>query len=297
MTMHLPIMLFLVPFFIGVSMPMLSAKRKALCHPVALVATMLMVIIAVLNLGVVMRHGSIEYALGGWDAPIGIAWLNDALAAIMGLTISAIAFLSLLYNRVIVARDLASNSAYYTLILVMPSGLVGIVFAADLFNVFVFLEVSALTAYALVGASGGKALVFAFRYLLLGSFGATLYLLGLSHIYVATGSLNMADLALRIPELINSTAVVGGFIYMFLGLSIKMALIPLHSWLPDAYSTAPSSVAPLLASTITKVALVVWVRIEYTMIAPSLEVAHVPVLVLLEEIGVFAALIGGGHWL
>jgi multicomponent Na+:H+ antiporter subunit D len=290
---NLPILLFLVPFFIGVSMPMLTAKRKHLCQPVTLGAMTLMVIIALLNLRFVLIHGPVEYALAGWDAPIGIAWLNDALAALMALTISLIALVSLVYNRTIVEKDLATNSAYYTLILIMLSGLVGIVFAADLFNVFVFLEVSALTGYALVGASGGKALVFAFRYLLLGSFGATLYLLGLSHVYVATGTLNMADLALRIPELITSTAVAGGLIYMFLGLSIKMALIPLHSWLPDAYSTAPSSVAPLLASTITKVALVVWVRIEYSLIAPNLEVAHVPVLVLLEELGVIAALVGG----
>lgn len=293
MSNNLPILLFLVPFFTGVSMPIITAGRRHLCQPIALGAIILMVVLALLNLRFVHMHGPVEYALGGWSAPIGIAWLNDALAALMAVTISVIALLSLLYNRVIVDNDLAKNGQYYTLILVMLSGLVGIVFAADLFNVFVFLEVSALTGYALVGASGGKALVFAFRYLLLGSLGATLYLLGLSHIYVVTGTLNMADLAQRIPELITSTAVAGGLIYMFLGLSIKMALIPLHSWLPDAYATAPSSVAPLLASTITKVALVVWVRIEYSLIEPTVEVGHVPVLTLLEELGVLAAVVGG----
>ncbi len=103
----------------------------------------------------------------------------------------------------------------------------------------------------------------------------------------------MADLAVRIPEILTSTAVVSGLIYIFLGLSIKMALIPLHSWLPDAYVNAPSAVSPLLASTVTKVALVAWVRIEYSLIAPNVEVGHVPVLVVLEELGVLAALIGG----
>ena len=91
----------------------------------------------------------------------------------------------------------------------------------------------------------------------------------------------------------TSTAVVSGLIYIFLGLSIKMALIPLHSWLPDAYENAPSAVTPLLASTVTKVALVAWVRIEYLLIAPGVEISHVPVLVLLEELGVLAALVGG----
>lgn len=293
MNAHLPILIFLVPFFMGVSMPILTAKKRHLCAPITLAVLIAMVILAAMNLHAVVTHGPTEYALGGWQAPLGIAWLNDTVAAIMVLTLCFVSLVSVLFGQYVVSKEHSRSGPYYTLILIMLSGLVGIVFAADLFNVFVFLEVAAITGYALVGASGGKGLVYAFRYLLLGSLGATLYLLGLSHIYVATGTLNMADLAVRIPELITSTAVAGGLIYMFLGLSIKMALIPLHSWLPDAYSSAPSSIAPLLASTITKVALIVWVRIEYSLIAPNVEVNHVPVLVLLEEVGVIAALIGG----
>jgi multicomponent Na+:H+ antiporter subunit D len=293
MSSHLPILIFLVPFFMGVSMPILTVKRRSVCPDITLATVIVMFVLAISNLYVVQTQGPIEYALGGWSAPVGIAWVNDSIAAIVVLTVSVVAMLSLIYGRLVITSDLKKSVPYYTLILVMISGLVGIVFAADLFNVFVFLEVAALTGYALVGAGGGKAQVYAFRYLLLGSFGATLYLLGLSHLYVATGTLNMADLAERLPGLMTSTAVVGGLIYIFLGLSIKMALIPLHSWLPDAYANAPSAVTPLLASTVTKVALLAWVRIEYSLIAPNAEVSHVPVLVLLEELGVIAALIGG----
>jgi multicomponent Na+:H+ antiporter subunit D len=293
MSSHLPILIFLVPFFMGISMPILTAKRPSLCPGITLGTVIVMFVLAIANLYSVQTEGPTEYALGGWTAPIGIAWLNDSIAAIVVLTVSVVALLSLIYGRLVVTSDLAKSVPYYTLILIMISGLVGIVFAADLFNVFVFLEVAALSGYALVGAGGGKAQVYAFRYLLLGSFGATLYLLGLSHLYAVTGTLNMADLAIRLPGLMTSTAVVGGLIYIFLGLSIKMALIPLHSWLPDAYTNAPSAVTPLLASTVTKVALVAWVRIEYSLIAPNIEVSHVPVLVLLEELGVIAALIGG----
>ena len=128
---------------------------------------------------------------------------------------------------------------YYTLILLLLAGLTGIVFAADLFNVFVFLEVVALSAAALIGMAGGKALVFAFRYLILASIGATFYLLGVSFFYAATGTLNMADLAQRMPALLDSKAVIVGLVFMFIGLGIKMALMPLHGWLPDAYSYAP----------------------------------------------------------
>lgn len=293
MSSNLPIFLFLVPFFMGVSMPIVTAKRKHLCPRITLGSFAIMVLIAVANLLYVLKEGRVEYAFGGWTAPIGIAWLNDSLAAVVALTVSFVAFLSMIYERLVVTSDLGKNSSYYTLILIMVSGLIGIVFAADLFNVFVFLEVAALTGYALVGAGNGRSLVYAFRYLLLGSLGATLYLLGLSHLYVATGTLNIADLADRLPELMTSTAVAAGFIFMFLGLSIKMALIPLHSWLPGAYTNAPSAITPLLASTVTKVALVAWIRIEYLLIAPNVDASNVSVLFLLEELGVFAALVGG----
>jgi multicomponent Na+:H+ antiporter subunit D len=293
MSSQLPILLFLVPFATAVAMPLLFAKRRSWCKPLATGAVTAMVVLAILNLRVVLREGPVEYALGGWAAPVGIAWLNDPLAAIVVLTMSAVALLSLIYGRLVVPSRLDESVQYHTLILLFISALVGVVFAADLFNVFVFLEVAALTGYALVSAGGSQALVYAFRYLLLGSFGATLYLLGVSYLYAATGTLNMADLATRLPELMTSTAVVSGLTFVFLGLSIKMALVPLHGWLPGAYANAPEAVAPLLASTITKVALVAWVRIEYSIIAPDAEVSRVPVLVLLEYIGILAAIIGG----
>jgi len=293
MSSQLPILLFLVPFVTGVALPILCKKRPAWCQSLTTGAVSVMVILSVFNLRVVLREGPIEYAFGGWAPPVGIAWLNDSFAAIVVLTVSVVALLSLIYGRLVVPSRLDKSVLYYTLTLSFMSALVGIVFAADLFNVYVFLEVGALTSYALVSAGGGKALVHGFRYLLLGSFGATLYLLGVSYLYVATGTLNMADLATRLPELISSTAVVGGLIFVFLGLSIKMALVPLHGWLPGAYANAPQAVAPLLASTITKVALVAWVRIEHTIIGPGVEVGRVPVLVLLEDIGILAAIIGG----
>ena len=210
MNSQLPILLFLVPFVTAVSMPILCGKRRSWCEPLTIGAVSIMVVLAVLNLRAVLSGGAIEYALGGWTAPLGIAWLDDPLAAIMALTMSVVALLSLLYGRVVITPSLEKSVQYYTLVLLFISSLIGIVFAADLFNVFVFLEVAALTGYALVGANGGKSLVYAFRYLLLGSFGATLYLLGVSYLYAATGTLNMTDLATRIPDLITSTAVVSG---------------------------------------------------------------------------------------
>ena len=90
----------------------------------------------------------------------------------------------------------------------------------------------------------------------------------------------------------TSKAIVGGLIFMFLGLAIKMALMPLHGWLPDAYTHAPEAISPLLASLVTKVALIAWVRIMFWVVGPSAEIEHVPVLTLIEELGAIAAVVG-----
>jgi multicomponent Na+:H+ antiporter subunit D len=181
---------------------------------------------------------------------------------------------------------------FYTLVLLLIASLIGMVFAGDLFNLFVFLEVSALCAYALVGLAGGKALVAGFRYLILGTFGASLYLLGVGYLYAETGTLNMADLAQRLPPLVTSKAIAVGVLFMFIGLGIKMALVPLHGWLPDAYTYAPDRVSPMLASLVTKVALYGWIRIMFWVLGVHAVVYQIPILLLVGVLGALAALIG-----
>lgn len=293
MSEHAPAILFLLPFLTAISLPMVGLKRREWCRPMALAAVFAMSPVALANLLVVLNHGEIRYAFSGWAAPIGIEWVADGLASVVMVLVSFLALLALIYAGPTSPRTLGPRIVpYYTLILLLISALTGIVFAGDLFNVFVFLEVAALSGYALIGVAGGKALVSAFRYLILGTLGASLYLLGVGYFYAATGTLNMADLAQRVPALVTSKAIVGGLIFMFLGLAIKMALMPLHGWLPDAYTHAPEAVSPLLASLVTKVALIAWVRIMFGVVGPETEIEHVPVLTLLEELGAIAAVVG-----
>ncbi len=293
MSRHLPVLLFLLPFLTALVLPMVGLARRAWCRPLALAAVAGMFVLALVNVAVVLRHGTTRYDFGGWAAPIGVEWVNDGLACLVMATVGFLALIAMIHAGPTTPPSLAGREApYYTLILLLLSGLTGIVFAADLFNVFVFLEVAALSAYALVGVAGGRALVSAFRYLMLGTMGSALYLLGVAYFYAATGTLNMMDLAERVPALITSKAIVGGLIFMFLGLGIKMALMPLHSWLPDAYTYAPDSVSPFLASLSTKVAVLAWTRIMFWVVGPTAEIEHVPVLTLLEELGAIAAVAG-----
>ncbi len=294
MSDHLPVLLFLLPFLTAISLPVIGLTHREWCRPMALAAVLGMNGLAVANVMVVLKHGAIRYSFSGWAAPIGIEWVDDGLASLVMVNISFLTLMALIHAGPIPPPSLGGRRVvpYHTLLLLLISALTGIVFSADLFNVFVMLEVAALSGYALIGVAGGKALVSAFRYLVLGTLGATLYFLGVAYIYAATGTLNMMDLAEHVPALITSKAIVGGLIFMFLGLGIKMALMPLHSWLPDAYTHAPESVAPLLASLITKVVVVVWIRIMFWVVGPHAEIDHVPVLIFLEELGAIAAVAG-----
>ena len=213
----------------------------------ALAAACAMCIAALTNLYVVLEHGATRYALGGWPvgtskgaSPIGIEWVNDGLASVMLAALSFLASVCLTYGGHLLPSSLGGRvSLYYTLILLLISGVTGIVLAGDIFNVFVFLELAALSAYALVGVAGGKALVAAFRYVILGTLGASFYLLGVVFLYAVTGTLNMADLSGQLSssrELLTSKAVIAGSSFIFIGLGIKMALFPLHGWLPGAYT-------------------------------------------------------------
>lgn len=293
MTQHLPALLFCIPLLTAISMPMVGLRHRGWCRPMALAAVCAMSVTAVANLLVVLNFGEIRYAFGGWAPPIGIEWVADGLASVMMVAICLIASICLIYGGTVSPLPAGGRVVlYYTLILLLLSGLTGAVFAADLFNVFVFLEVVALSVSALVGMAGGKALVFAFRYLILASIGATFYLLGVSFFYAATGTLNMADLAQRVPALLASKAVIGGLVFMFIGLGIKMALMPLHGWLPDAYSHAPDAVSPLLSALVTKVSLLVWVRILYWAVGAGTELETTQILRLVWVSGALASVVG-----
>ena len=293
MMRHLPAIIFLLPLALAICMPLLGMRKQAWCRPLAIIAMAVMALVALVNFVGVVQTGSIHYEFGGWAAPVGIEWVNDGLASVMIMALSVMALVCVIFISSVLFPNLGTRVVhFYTLVLLLVAGLVGIVFAGDLFNLFVFLEVSALCGYALVGLAGGKALVAGFRYLILGTFGASLYLLGVGYFYAETGTLNMADLALRIPDLVSSKAVAVGILFMFIGLGIKMALVPLHGWLPDAYTYAPDRVTPMLASLVTKAALLGWVRILFWVLGAKAVIFQIPVLFLVGFLGAVAALIG-----
>jgi multicomponent Na+:H+ antiporter subunit D len=183
------------------------------------------------------------------------------------LIVSTISTVALPFARDSVEQEVREDrvSLFYTAWMLCLTGLLGIVITGDAFNVFVFLEISSLSSYVLISLGGERrALMAAFRYLIMGTIGATFILIGVGLLYAMTGTLNMMDLAERIPAVADTRTVKVAFGFLTVGIGIKMALFPLHAWLPNAYAYAPSAVAAFLAGSATKVAVYVWLRFFFT---------------------------------
>jgi multicomponent Na+:H+ antiporter subunit D len=293
MSHQLPAILFLLPLFAAISMPVVCLRHRHWSQPISVAILVAMVLVSILNLHNVVHHGEVRYVFSGWTVPFGIEWVADGLASIILVLLSILSLLGVMFAGSTSPKALGGRIVhYYILILLLISALTGIVFSRDLFNLFVFLEVAAISSYALVGVAGGRALFAAFRYLILGTLGASFYLLGVSYLYAVTGTLNMADLADKLPLLLNSKALVAGLLFMFIGLGIKMALVPFHVWMPGAYTYAPDSISPILASLVTKVALLAWVRISFWVLNASIVIYDIPILVIVAVLGALAAVIG-----
>ena len=217
------------------------------------------------------------YKMGGWDPPHGISYIIDGLNAPVLLLITAMAVLCTLYGLPAVAAEVEpkKRAPFYGAFMLCVAGLLGMVVTGDAFNVFVFLEVSSISTYVLVamGASRDRrALAASYNYLILGSIGATFFVIGIGFLYMETGTLNMADMARILADLGGgSRAALVGFGFIIIGLGLKLAMFPLHMWLPGAYAYAPSFVTIFLASTATKAALYLMLRFTFTVFDPSFE--------------------------
>lgn len=208
----------------------------------------------------------IHYELGGWAPPWGIEYRIDALNAFVALIVCLIASCSALYAGKSVLQEIPEHliPMFYAAFQLCFLGLLGIALTGDIFNVFVFLEISSLASYALIAlGKNRKALTASFHYLVLGTLGATFFLIGVGLAYAATGTLNMDDMAMKLPNVENIQMVHTAFALIVVGIALKAAIYPLHLWLPNAYSYAPSVVSIFLSATATKVAIYVLIRTLY----------------------------------
>ena len=295
MIAHLPALQVVIPLISAPLCALLPAGRAVWLA--AMTASWLAFLMAALLLNQVLAHGPISYLMGSWPVPWGIEYRVDALNAYMLLIVAGIGAIVMTFGRVIVESRirLPENKQpwFYTAYLLCLTGLLGITITGDAFNVFVFLEISSLSSYVLISIGRDRrALTAAYQYLIMGTIGATFILIGIGLLYVMTGTLNMGDLAARIPAVADTRTVRAAFAFLTIGVSLKLALFPLHLWLPNAYAYAPSVVTAFLAATATKVAVYVLLRFFFTIFGAkfSFEAMQLDkVLLPLALVGIFSA--------
>lgn len=258
-------------------------RRGSLAWFVAVLVSWTLPLISASLMLQVITEGPISYAMGGWEPPWGIEYRVDVFSAFILLLISCIGAIIMPYAEQSVASEIESDQQawFYTLYLLCMAGLLGIVITNDAFNAFVFLEISSLATYTLIAlGKDRRALLAAFQYLIMGTMGATFYVIGIGLLYTVTGTLNLTDMAERIGDIETSRPVLAALAFLTVGISLKLALFPLHVWLPNAYAYAPSFATAFLAATATKVAVYLLIRFyfgvfDFDKAFTNLPVAHV----------------------
>lgn len=260
---------------------------------VAMAGSTVALVVSVLLLNQVMTTGTISYAFGDWAPPWGIEYRVDAANALVLLIVSAISTVVLAFAATSVGKEVSEDrqSLFYTAYMLCLTGLLGIAITGDAFNLFVFLEISSLSSYVLVAMGRDRrALTAAFQYLVMGTIGATFILIGVGLLYMMTGTLNMADLAARLPEVNGTRTVRAAFSFLVVGIGLKVAMFPLHLWLPNAYAYAPSAVTAFLAATATKVAVYVMLRFWFTVFGADYELLAITSTAIFLVLAVIAVL-------
>ena len=214
----------------------------------------------------VSNIGPVTYQMGSWPAPYGIELRIDSLSALLLLIVSGASTIALIGGRTSLMSAISADREhfYYAAWLLALAGLTGIVISADAFNIFVFMEIASLASYVLIsGGPDRRALPAVFKYLIMGTIGATFYLIGIGLIYMMTGTMNLADMEARIHDVADQRPILVAAGFITVGLALKAAIFPLHAWLPNVYTYAPHITIVFLAACATKVALYVLLRFDF----------------------------------
>lgn len=294
MSEHAAILIVVLPLTASLLNTIISLWRRDLCYWVVVGTLCACVLLSVNIMDTVVNGGAVRYRLGGWEPPWGIEYAIDHLNAFMAIIVSFISFIVAIYSKKSIEQELPADKVpyFYTIYLLLTVGLLGITVTGDVFNIYVFLEISSLAGYALIAIGDDRASIASFNYLIMGTIGACFYLLGVGYLYIVTGSLNMSDLARLLPDMYHSKVVQAAFAFFTVGVAIKIALFPLHTWLPNAYTHAPSTVSAFAASTMTKVGAYIMIRIMFTVFQPHFSTEIIPMAAMLGWAAAVAVICG-----
>jgi proton-translocating NADH-quinone oxidoreductase chain M len=257
-----PVLLIIIPLGFAFAIPLFGFISKKIVRFIPFIALLSNLIISLKLLPRVLEH-PVHVMIAGFAPPFGINLVAGPVGILFAILISLVGLLVSIYAFDYIREDIQEK--YHILYLLLLTGATGVVLTGDIFNLFVFFEILCIASYALVAYFGDKAgIEAAVKYLIQGALGSGFILIGIGLLYGRFGTLNMADIAGNIRS-VHSISIFVPFAFLITGFGVEAAIFPLNSWLPDAHSSAPSSISAILSGIAIEVGLYAMVRVVFTL--------------------------------
>ncbi len=268
---HLPIAVILIVLVTGLMVPLFGRRHLRFIHTAIFITSCVASLLALISFTEVLHHGSFAYRFGGWAQSVGVEFMVTPLTAGMALLVTGLSTVILVYAfadiPAVVKRRVTPG--YYTLVMLMVFGMLGMVYTNDLFNMYVFMEILSISSCAIVTITREPDNLYAgLKYLIIGTIGSITVLFGVALLYMVSGTLNISANGELFPRLwqLYPTNTRMAVAMMLTGFGIKAAVFPMHTWLPDAHSVAPAASSALLSGLVVKVYLVGAVKVLFNVV-------------------------------
>ena len=290
---NIPVLIVLCPLCAALLNLLLNRISEKLGKAVIVLSTAASFVMSVILLIQVVQNGTIHYHMGNYEMPLGIEFVIDTVNGLIIVMASLIGFMTMLFsdNFGYKFNTRLTKGAANTVLALLMVGLYGMTLTGDVFNLYVFLEITSLSAYCLIAMGGDRGVFAAYRYLLVGTVAATFYLMGVAILYGCTGSLNMADMADYLNKGSYDNAMLLAICFLVAAFGIKMALFPFHGWQPSAYSYAEAGAAPLITGVMGKIPALAMFRYLYCVYGTDFKYFNT-ILIVIGIFSVFGMLYG-----
>lgn len=291
MSDQLIILAVVYPLFVGVTTALMPSREKVL----ALWGMFHLGVANFVSLGLLLQtltESEVTYHLSGWAPPLGIELRATVFSGLISWLISVVALIGFVGGRDTWKDQIGERLPHFlALFFLLVAAFQGLCLSNDAFNLYVMLEISSLATYGLIAFGGGRAYLATFHYIVMGTIGASFYLIGVGYLYIKTGTLNISDLARILAGVTWSEAYILALGFLIIGLLLKMAVFPLHLWLPNAYTYAPDATSILVAPLSTKLAVFLMFRVMFDIFGGVID-DNIPswslFMVLLASFGILA---------
>jgi len=261
-----PVLLIVIPLGLAFAVPFFGFISKKIEKFIPFVALLFNLIVS-LRLFPQVLEQPIHVSIGGFTPPFGINLVAGPVGILFTAIIALVGFLVSIYAFDYIKEK--DQEKYHILYLLLLTGATGVVLTGDIFNLFVFFEILCISSYSLVAYFGDKAgIESAVKYLIQGALGSSFILIGIGLLYGRFGTLNIADIASNINS-VHSISIFVPLVLLITGFGVEAAIFPLNAWLPDAHSSAPSSISAILSGIVIEVGLYAMVRVVFTLFGAS----------------------------